>query len=408
MATTSFTLRGNNIQLIQNGFYSVNTQGKKRAVPLRIGTGIQIDPEHWDQKAHRPTLEFSKKDKFKTYNELESLVEAIQRAFFTAEEKTKESVKDKFLELTGKKQIIEQQEAKLRMVDLFRKWQAEHHHKRTAQEYGYFAKRVETFEKHTGKVVYMQEFTNEDYDSFIDFCKKNLELNDCPAAMLKIQKWTNKAINFCRYNPRNPIKVIASPQKEQKFTPKPKDYLTFEEYAQFLNYTPDGERELQSWLCCLTLAFTGLRISDLWSFIENIERRNGLLVSEFVVTKKPSPTVCPLVLEPLQALFKKYGQPTYRSEQEIRRTLKKILRSLGIDKVITPHSFRRSFITNMLSLGVVPSDLIASVHTGHSRGKADKVFQQYNVGSLLSKAKTLHKILKEVPESETAGIRLLA
>ena len=156
--------------------------------------------------------------------------------------------------------------------------------------------------------------------------------------------------------------------------------------------------------------WTGLRVSDL-SRLERDNIKNGLLS---ITTKKTRQRVVIPVTDELQAVLNKYPErlPKIPTDQHYNRELKKVCEYAGINepvlsevkkgnltvtahvpkyRVITSHTARRSFATNLYRRGIPSTQLMFL--TGH---KTETSFLKYIKVSKEDNAKDVAKKLKKI------------
>lgn len=394
-------LTGSSIIIILQGLKIIKA-GEVKYGRVRVSTGYQIAREYWQEDIGRPTHQYSLRDRFHLHQELDRLEQLMNKAYASFQQPTPELVKEKFYELTGKKKAQTPSTA-ITIAELFFGLGEKHHHPRTAGHYRTFARRVEQYESETGKRTYLDGFSPSDYEELFQWAKHSLNLGT--AAQWNFQKMLNKAL--AEGSELN-LNVTAKPKHKVKHVTEKKDWLDWSDYATILNHPPENERLKEIWVILNVMMWTSIRISDIWRFFQNIQQINGYNVSSFRCTKSPSPEVLPLIVDPLWQILQENTIPKERSEVDIRRGIKKLMQTYCINKNISPHSLRRSWITNLLCLGTVPEYLIAKVYTGHSLGgRVNRVFQSYNKATLLQQVGIIHNLLKQAPKEQTSNIKLL-
>lgn len=204
-----------------------------------------------------------------------------------------------------------------------------------------------------GKDVSFSQLTPEhceDFKSYLLVAASNRLLDHNTAA--QYFKFFRIAINQAErldFIDRNPNRKVSGIKLEKR----EKDFLTTEE-LELLARTDCKLPEVKR--VCLFAAVCGQRRSDIlgltWSNV--VEQKDGSLSIRFVVQKSGRPNVVPLNLSAVQLLGKR-GESSERvfkaTVQQISVYLPQWLRAAGINKKITFHNFRHSFISNLLLAG---------------------------------------------------------
>ncbi len=187
-------------------------------------------------------------------------------------------------------------------------------------------------------------------------------------------------------------------------------YLTEEEVKQFTNAEIEDKRLSEIRDLFIIGCWTGLRISDL-SRLRRENIKDGLVS---ITTKKTSQNLVIPVTDELQAMLDKYpGQlPKIPTDQHFNRELKKAAKAAKLDdtvmsevkkgnmkvkvpvpkhELITSHTARRSFATNLYRRGIPSTQLM--MLTGH---KTEDAFLRYIKVSREDNAKDVAKRLKKI------------
>lgn len=204
-----------------------------------------------------------------------------------------------------------------------------------------------------GKDISFSQLTPEhceDFKSYLLLAASNQLLDHNTAA--QYFKFFRIAINQAErleFIDRNPNRKVSGIKLEKR----EKDFLTTEELEKLARTDcklPEVKR------ICLFAAVCGQRRSDIlgltWSNV--VEQKDGSLSISFIVQKSRRANVVPLNLSAVQLLGKR-GESSERvfkvSVQQISNYLPQWLKAAGINKKITFHNFRHSFISNLLLLG---------------------------------------------------------
>ena len=387
------------VRVTVSGFTPIAQGGRTVYGRLRIKVG-EIPTSQWDGRFHRPTAAFSRRDGGALHRSIDMAVLNLQRAYHEATMKTTSAVRIRYDELLGKR-IVTRKGSTL-LSEVVQNWSLDRtKNEATLITYRVFLKKLKDYERNTGVNIDMAHTTQGELQGFLSWCvdKDSLSLNSA----WKLQKAVNKAIGEVKKEGvrLDPISVYAyrTPRKE---------VLDWEDVARIVRYEPRTRSEADYQVIVVAMALSSVRISDLWLFLRNIDRRGGLLCSEVVVTKHPHPTISPIVFEPLRVLLERNGMPAYRTEQLVRRGVAKLLRSIGIGKQVQIHSLRRSFVSNFLALGLIPDHLLARVFTGHAISGDRSIFHRYNHAGMLTAQMTVIQLLRMVDTKQTGGLELLS
>jgi hypothetical protein len=248
----------------------------------------------------------------------------------------------------------------------------------------------------------MKAVTQKELVLFLGWMEENYRLKE--NSMWSQQKQLNKAINQAVDELKVDLKTVRAYKLS---TATGKEILHWNELALLEMYRPLSPSEGDYKTIAIGMALTGCRISDLWKMLGTIKKRDGVLCSLFKCSKPPHPEVSPIIFKPLMECLEKYGMPKVRSEQKTRIGVQSVIRSAGIDKHIELHSLRRSFITNFLSLGVIPEYLLAKVFTGHSLGGEMRIFHSYDRAVFRERQESILKLLEMVDKDRTCGVVLV-
>ena len=124
------------------------------------------------------------------------------------------------------------------------------------------------------------------------------------------------------------------------------------------------------------MCYSGVRVSDLKQLLES--NYNLELIS--FKNKKTNHEIFIPVTEPLKEYLKR--KPTLISDQKINQGLKQLGTLAQIDKKITNHTARRTFVTLSLQLGV-PAELVMKV-TGHTSAGILQKYIRHNKDYLIN------------------------
>lgn len=396
--------RSSFVKVYVNGMAPLVMGGRVKYQRLRFNVGV-INTKDWDSQSARVTTAYSRKDGGNLQREIDLKMLYIGRAYHESIEKTPEAVRERYLELLGRKRRVVQKSTLL--LDIVRGWitkggKAGH----TIRTYVVYSRKVEDYEAKLGRRLDLASASTEDLEEFLLWCQTRYRL--AQNTMAALQKLTNMALNEMR---EGEVRVCAN-VKRYTFRPPEKQILEWEDLARILAYEPKDRTETAAQTILGALCLSGARISDTYRLLESIDTRNGILCASFTCRKNETRfpvAVSPIIFEPVRQLVERNGLPPRISEKHIRTSIKRLLRSVGIDKEVEVHSLRRSFVSLFLGLGVLPDHLLARCFTGHAiAGGARSIFHGYNRATMASAHRTILQLLRLVPVDQTGGMVLLS
>lgn len=408
MNNLSISLVPNNgvasVRVTINGLAAtIDAKGMKSYPRISLTAG-SIPEKEWDAKKERPKASFSRTDGGNLHRAIDTVYAMAARAYIEAENKTAEAVKTRFNELSGKGQVVVKRNPSL-LSSIVEGWIASDEVKDgTKATYRVFMDRVAAYERASGKTMDLAKVKQEDLLGLLSYMTKK---GFAPNTISGTRKHLNKAVLQVRKEGIQIERVEGFGFKTVK-----KEVLDWADLGKLNAYEPATRSELVYKTMAMAFALSSVRISDIYQFLhpDNIKVRGGILCSEFVVTKAPHPTVCPIVFEPVRKLLEELGEPVpHRSEQLLRRGIAKLLINAGITKKLEIHSIgRRSFVSNFLALGVLPDHLLARVFTGHSMSTERGIFHAYNHATMGVALRSVVTLLGMVPKEQTGGLELLS
>lgn len=279
--------------------------------------------------------------------------------------------------------------------DLVASWEREAKTKGTASQYRHTLRRL----KEHGDLD-LRSASDKDFEDLL----KELSKGRRPNTAWNYQKVLNKAIRYSNKRMGRKMETLALVRLE---TAKDEVVLTWEDLRKIMDFEPASKAEGKVMCAVVGMALTGIRIGDLLSLCGTVDIRDGILCSRFHCSKPPHLEVSPIIFKPFSELMEQYGLPIYMDRKYLRIAVRTLTDKI-CGKKVKLHSLRRSFITNFLSLGVIPEHLLARVFTGHSLGSGEaKVFHGYNHATLGTAQKTILRLLDLVPPEQTGGVELL-
>lgn len=384
-----------------------NDVKKPKRQYLRLNTGKKVNPKNWDKKAGRPSVEYSIKDKLKLHQFLDQqeqlMTLAIQQLIDSSFEIeiTPQKVKSVFLKKSGK---LRARVVKVSVVEDIQEFIATSDLKHlTTVNYNGLLLQLKDFERVRKQTLYWHEFNQQMFDEFLEFIASQ---NYKSTTLWGFQKRIVAAFNRAKKRGLVPPSLFL--EKRFKYRAPDKSYLNWDQVAAVLNYQCETDALRENQVHFAVLALTGVRYSDLEKFYVNYEPGSAFGFSSFRVKKYPSPEILvPALLPVKQAL--KAPRPRVPSNPQLNIKLKSLCAQVlpySVAKEVTCHSLRRSFITNFLSLSVIPEHVIAKL-TGHAMSRERRVFHSYNKISLFENAQVFVRLVSTVDTKQTGGLRLV-
>ncbi len=150
------------------------------------------------------------------------------------------------------------------------------------------------------------------------------------------------------FNVRSKIKGIKQPKTTKR------EFLT-EKELEILIQTPVIPSRQRTKEALLFSAYTGLRKSDIINLSwEDVIEDDGRYFINFVQIKTDSPEYHPIPKTALQFMGKREKGKVFKkvNKSNLERTAQDWVKAAGIERNITPHSFRHTFATRLLGKGV--------------------------------------------------------
>lgn len=384
---------GNRLQAnISWGYFELSPEGKKKYRNLRYGTGIIGGVEALGDNVQVASFSKIAEDCFnflKFKSEVvtpEALKEALDQKLDRVEQKS---------ELTYLAPFIRQEMTRGKIDS-------------TTRNYRSLAYHVEVYEKYRGKRLTSESISYELYIDFLEFWKehriqKTLDGKRYPEPFVRRANtvWSlAKGMKATLSALANTYPSIWRPQalprgKGAAYVQESFPVLTTDHINILISHQPSSNCLNQVKFGLLTLLLTGARFSDLYKTYDNLVELETCWVSEYTQTKKTNtakPTeVCIPIHPVLLDMYRDNGRgPRSISNQKFNNYCKELLREAGITELFTvvktdslgkrlelteplcdlvsSHTGRRSFVTNMVSAHV-PLEMISAI-TGHSTKKS--------------------------------------
>lgn len=364
-------------------------------------------PSNWNADQQRPTDDYNKKDNFRLLKSINYHVKKLQEAYeqlassILVEVVTPDDVKAEYDQLIGKQKSVVIQSRVKDFIDHYTQ-QSSKESELTKAKYRLLSRRISEFEAQYQLTLTWENFDHNKYEALIEWLRLKSDLSN--NSLLQIEKLLTKFRNLARAkgllkNDLNWVRLHAYKHQDHL-------YLTWEQIRHITDYNPESESLKNAKKLILILAYTGIRVGDLGSFLDNYYTAIPCPAAEFRLAKSPNPSVTIPALEPLRKELKA-GMPKEISVSRLNHLTKMLIsKAIGreIGRQVSPHTFRRSFITNMLLIGI-PEQVLSRI-TGHSIGGARKIFHSYNKLDNRENAIVFLKRLALVPSEEVSGIKL--
>ena len=282
--------------------------------------------------------------------------------------------------------------------------------------------------KHIGHQISFKDWNRELLDGYKRFrAKQGLNINTIAKDVKVIKMWLKESYSTNLHDNRAHMETYFSPKQVKTL----KVHLTLQDLTLLeavklpsigkLGQTMTAMETVRDLF--LLACWTGVRISDLKKFPELVkdawDANGGSCPSSlsFIQSKTNSPVKVP-VLDAAQRIINKHNGslPEAINEQKMNATIKKVLQLAGItrmvetpstsmttskairkpiNELVTLHTARRTFATNMHSLEVLSVNELMSL-TGHESESALKTY--LNIDRLETSSKASEKIRKALKQ----------
>jgi len=282
--------------------------------------------------------------------------------------------------------------------------------------------------KHIGHQISFEDWNRELLDGYKRFrAKQGLNINTIAKDVKVIKMWLKESYSTNLHDNRAHMETYFSPKQVKTL----KVHLTLQDLTLLeavklpsigkLGQTMTAMETVRDLF--LLACWTGVRISDLKKFPELVkdawDANGGSCPSSlsFIQSKTNSPVKVP-VLDAAQRIINKHNGslPEAINEQKMNATIKKVLQLAGItrmvetpstsmttskairkpiNELVTLHTARRTFATNMHSLEVLSVNELMSL-TGHESESALKTY--LNIDRLETSSKASEKIRKALKQ----------
>ena len=285
----------------------------------------------------------------------------------------------------------------------------------TRKDYNNSLIHMKEFDKYRGKTMNWKSMGYEYYMDLVEYLKtqKRLKTSTIDKIIKNLKVFLMRADLTDNLEVNQDFKKIISGKSLFGKVNKEETehvYLTESEVKKITDADMRDERLSEIRDLFIIGCWTGLRISDL-SRLERDNIKNGLLS---ITTKKTRQNVVIPVTRELQSILDKYPEqlPKIPTDQHYNREIKKVCEKAGIDdmvmaevkkgslittapvpkhKLVTSHTARRSFATNLYRRGIPSTQLMFL--TGH---KTEGAFLKYIKVSKEDNAKDVAMKLKKI------------
>lgn len=383
MATLTFFLRESS----NKHFINLSFSWKRGAAPFRRSLGIEIDEKLWDDKKNRvKNVSVAYLFRNSINNRLDEITKWFEVYVKNHPEINKHSLKIDFDNYINNN-VSEWPDALVEFIDKYltdvvpvkiNQKTKEKIGKRVVQHYETTRRWLVKYENDRGAKIFFKEMGLDFHSSLLSFLldKNGLSKNTVGGYIKNIKMFAKEA-------GKRDLVINKETLTTEFYLPKEESvsvYLNEKEIVRLFDYHFDSDRlkKVRDW--AIIGCWTGLRISD-WSRIKKIE--DNLIT---IKTKKTGKTVV-IPLHPQVKEIIKNGFPESVSDVEFNRVIKKVCKKVGFDdvvegsvrdkktnrkktgmfkkyKLITSHTCRRSFATNLYKSGF-PSISIMAI-TGHT------------------------------------------
>lgn len=401
---------------ISFGAFEMSTEGKKYR-QIDYYTGITIDPKKWNKRTRQTTdnsyLNGLLQKGIARINEIGSrlLFEgALTFENFRAALQTDERLNDLF---HRERKIKNDFLPPFEFIETFINKSVAT--EGTKKDYNNTLQHLKDFDNYRGKSISWKSIGYEYYLDLVDYLKreKNLKASTIDKIVKNLKVFLAQADLMDNIEVNQDFKKTVSGKslfgKIDK-TESEHVYLTEKEIKQITDAVMPDDRLSEIRDLFLIECWTGLRISDL-SRLERENIKDGLLS---ITTKKTRQRVVIPVTDELQTVLNKYPDqlPKIPTDQHFNREIKKVCEIAGINDLvvsevkkgnltvtapvpkytlITSHTARRSFATNLYRRGIPSTQLMFL--TGH---KTENSFLKYIKVSKEDNAKDVAKKLKKI------------
>lgn len=374
---------------------------------LKLLIGESILETNWDQNTQRPSESFSTRDKFKLHHLIDRRIAQLENAYLSLVDSelhdaiTPADVREEYKRLTGEARKTQIQSRVTDFINHYIKHSRKEKEK-TKSHYRLLEKRLREFEAETKTCLYWQTFSSELHEAFVRWLQDKYSLGN--NSLWNLEKFLVKFRNLARQ--RGLIILDSNWVRQTRYQQEEKIYLTWEMVKAVMDHQPETDALRNAKQIFLLLTFTGLRYSDLATFLRAYVDDHPFGWAKLTVKKYPSAQIVVPALEPVRQVMCQ-NQPHYICPSHFHGQVKVLMSKIfGAEtgKLISAHTCRRTFVT--LLLQYVPEPVLAKI-TGHKISGASAVFHGYNRIGLKDNALLFMRHVRNIPLDETKGIKLV-
>lgn len=385
---------------------------------LEYYTGITIEPKDWDSKKGVSNNSYLNGQLNKAYIRINEIYHQMAYDGNLTFEKLKEALQaDKQLNGIFKKSIkVEPEQGYISPMEFIDRYIGKSTVSAgTKKDYNNTLTHLKDFDDYRGKSASWKSMGHEYYLELVEYLKaeKRLKASTIDKIIKNLKVFLQQADLTDNLEVNQDFKKVIS--GKSLFGKVNKDeaehvYLTEAEISRITNADMQDNRLSEIRDLFIIGCWTGLRISDL-SRLQRENIKDGLLS---ITTKKTRQNIVIPVTDELQAILNKYPHrlPKIPTDQHYNREIKKVAELAKIDdlvmaevkkdnltviapvpkyQLITSHTARRSFATNLYRRGIPSTQLMFL--TGH---KTEDSFLRYIKVSGEDNAKDVAKKLKKI------------
>ena len=249
---------------------------------IRLLTGKQILPQHWDKKGKCPSLEYCKEFGNELSDFIKELETQMVNAYWQVKSEhyktTPELVVSRYRRLIGD----DKSGKPLNGMVLFIQKHIETSDLADTTKAGYVVvfNRLKEFEKTREKKLYWEKYTYDVFCDFFDWLANNFNLSNNTL-------WSHEKAMIRFRNVADSKGLLVDKSKWSRlirYQQEKKEYLSWKQLKVLIDYQPKTKRLKNAKSALLIMAFTGIRIGDLDNFFNNIKKGDNYRYANFKTT----------------------------------------------------------------------------------------------------------------------------
>jgi integrase len=277
----------------------------------------------------------------------------------------------------------------------------------TLKRYRTTINNIKDFEKKTGRPLYAGDVNEDIYRIYTEFIRGKVEKNN---SLVSYLTYFNSTLSKIARSFKIPLfKASRDLDKDEKLrrTIEEKVFLSFDDIKTLMAHTPQTAKMQNVKLIFLTLLFTGCRFGDVFKIKPEYEYQKSnehFYFCKFITQKNQKEVLIPIVKPLLDAFKRNKGTPKIVNLYEFDKMVKILVKDCGIIhktslsytdsngvkkmttapfyELVTSHTGRRSFITNLINY--VPITTLCKITTHELKDKS--IIFIYDKTSLLQNA----------------------